>query len=208
MAIKIIKNNWVWAGTLSPRPSTEYIVLHHAGASKCSATDIDQWHKNNGWIGIGYHFFITKKGECYEGRPLDKLGAHCTGFNSRSIGICFEGDFETETLTDVQKRTSIELLKYLNKIYPNAILKRHKDLFNTACPGKKFPFEEIKKGAIDTAKELTSGNDIVWELMHGKHQVPIDDVARAVKAVDRAKSNAEFSSLYWILRKIANNITN
>ncbi len=51
---------------------------------------------------------------------------------------------------------------------------------------------------------LESGNDIIWELMNGKHKVEITEVARAVEAVDKAKSNPEFLSLYWILHKLVN----
>ena len=53
-------------------------------------------------------------------------------------------------------------------------------------------------------KTLESGNDIIWELMNGKHKVKIDDVNRAVSAVDKAKNNQEFMSLYWILYKMVN----
>ena len=52
---------------------------------------------------------------------------------------------------------------------------------------------------------LESGNDIVWELMNGKYKVEITEVQRAVKAIDDAKKNANFSSLYWILYKLVNN---
>ena len=53
-------------------------------------------------------------------------------------------------------------------------------------------------------KMLETGNDIVWELMHGKLKVEITEVQRAVKALDAAKKNANFSSLYWIIYKIVN----
>lgn len=53
-------------------------------------------------------------------------------------------------------------------------------------------------------KKIETGNDIIWELMNGKHKIEITDVPRAVKAVDKAKYNADFSSLYWILYKLIN----
>lgn len=52
--------------------------------------------------------------------------------------------------------------------------------------------------------KLETGNDIVWELMNGKHKVKIDEVSRAVKALDKAKTHPEFMSLYWILYKLVN----
>ena len=54
----------------------------------------------------------------------------------------------------------------------------------------------------EAKKEITSANDIIWELIKGKHKVEILDVDRAVKQLEEAKK-AE-SSLYWILRKLVN----
>ena len=53
-------------------------------------------------------------------------------------------------------------------------------------------------------KKLETGNDIVWELMNGKYKVKIDDASRAIKALDKAKNNPDFMSLYWILYKVVN----
>lgn len=66
----------------------------------------------------------------------------------------------------------------------------------------KLPYITYEK---EKNKKLETGNDIVWELMNGKHKVRIDDVIRAVKALDKAKTNQEFMSLYWILYKLVNN---
>lgn len=53
-------------------------------------------------------------------------------------------------------------------------------------------------------KELQTGNDLVWQLMNGKLKVEINEPERAVKALDEAKDNADFMSLYWIIRKVVN----
>ena len=53
-------------------------------------------------------------------------------------------------------------------------------------------------------KMLESGNDIIWQLMNGKHKIEITEVDRAVKALDKAKKDTEFCSLYWILYKLVN----
>ena len=58
---------------------------------------------------------------------------------------------------------------------------------------------------VEERKMLETGNDIIWEIMNGaRFKVKIDDVNRAVKALDKAKNNAEFMSLYWILYKLVN----
>lgn len=51
---------------------------------------------------------------------------------------------------------------------------------------------------------LETGNDIVWQLMNGEHKIEISQVDRAIKAIDAAKNDKDFMSLYWILYKIVN----
>ena len=87
----------------------------------------------------------------------------------------------------------------------------HRWFAATLCPGDylynlhgqiaKDVNAQLKKS---TPVKLESGNDIVWELMNGKHKIKISEVSRAVNALDKAKNNPEFSSLYWILYKVVN----
>lgn len=65
----------------------------------------------------------------------------------------------------------------------------------------KMPYITYEKA--ETPK-LETGNDIVWELMNGEYKIQIDDVKRAVTALDKAKKSKEFMSLYWILYKLVN----
>lgn len=58
--------------------------------------------------------------------------------------------------------------------------------------------------AEEGKKMLETGNDIIWELMNGKYKIKITEVEKAVKAVDEAKNNQDFTSLYWILYKLVN----
>lgn len=64
----------------------------------------------------------------------------------------------------------------------------------------------VKKGGLTKAMKhtLETGNDIIWELMNGKYKIEINEVERAISAIDNAKKNANFSSLYWILYKLVN----
>ncbi len=143
--MKIIEKSYKWNGVLAKRSLTDYIILHHRAGSG-DAESIHAGHLSQGWTGIGYHFYVRKDGTVYRGRPIDIIGAHCTGKNGYSIGICFEGNFECEMMTDIQLKAGQELISYLKGLYPGAEVKKHKDFQSTACPGKNFPFEEIKKG--------------------------------------------------------------
>ena len=119
------------------------IIVH------CSATpegqnftveDIDRWHKQKGWQGIGYHYVIYLEGSVHKGRNEEIIGAHCLGHNAYSIGVCYIGGLDKwtkahkDTRTDAQKRALIELLKSLKEKYPNAIIYGHRDFSKKDCP--------------------------------------------------------------------------
>ncbi len=158
--MKTLEKNYLWTGRLSKRAKTDYIILHHAASSKCSADDIHRIHISNGWCGIGYHFYVRKDGSVCVGRPIDTIGAHTEDYNSISIGICFEGNFEKEKMNDVQKSVGNELVFYLKRMYPNAIVKKHSSFNSTVCPGKNFPFDAISQGI----ESFTNTSDIIKEL--------------------------------------------
>lgn len=142
---EILKPAYKWNGSLVTRSKpTQYIILHHAAAN-ASPENIHEYHKSLGWTGIGYNLYVRKTGQIYEGRPLDKVGAHCVGYNDKSVGICFEGNFEQEYMTQTQIDAGRKALAYVRALYPNAKVVQHKDLAQTACAGKNFPFEEIVK---------------------------------------------------------------
>ena len=127
--------------SLTPRSKVlEYIVVHHtASTAKETVEQIHNFHiNNNGWAGIGYHFYIRKDGTIYRGRPEKYVGAHCENYNSVSIGICLEGNFEIEQPTEKQLTSLSELIQYLKKKYGNVQIVGHRDLNATACPGKNL----------------------------------------------------------------------
>lgn len=144
--MKIIESNLSF-GSMSRRSRTTRIILHHAEASTCTVQDVHRWHKNNGWAGIGYHFFVRKDGSVYRGRPEGTVGAHASGSNSDSIGICFEGTYMTETMPTAQKAAGKELVAYLKNKYGIGIVQRHCDVCATSCPGTNFPFTEIAEAS-------------------------------------------------------------
>jgi hypothetical protein len=80
------------------------IIFHCSASSFGDGEEIDRWHKDRGWDGIGYHFVILNgfrsagkynakdDGIIEVGRPIEKAGAHCKGRNSNSIGVCLIGN--------------------------------------------------------------------------------------------------------------------
>ena len=129
---------------LSTRKSTTRIILHHAAAKTCDAATVHRWHRQRGWSGIGYHFLVRKNGTVEQGRPENKTGAHASGHNYDSIGICFEGNFEAETMPPAQLHAGQELIIYLRKKYHIQKVQCQREVGNTSCPGRHFPLAQMK----------------------------------------------------------------
>ncbi len=134
---------------LKPRIAgrTKYIILHHSEVTAFhTLEDVHRWHLNKGWAGIGYHYFISKAGEIYEGRPKDTVGAHTYGYNDNSVGVCFEGNFDREEMGDRQLNAGIKLLCRLRQDYSDATIVRHGQLVKgKSCPGRHFPFDKLSE---------------------------------------------------------------
>lgn len=152
--MNIIETNLKFRTALTNRNSTNRIIIHHAEASHCTAQDIHQWHLNNGWSGAGYHFLVRKDGTVYRLRPENKIGAHASGSNSDSIGICFEGSYMTETMPQAQINAGKELVAYLKQKYKISKVQAHREVCSTNCPGKNFPFTEIANTTVNVTKEV------------------------------------------------------
>lgn len=147
--MNIIELNYNWKGSLSARKKTDLIVLHHRGGNG-DAYSIHNLHLQNGWSGIGYHFYIRKDGSIYQGRPIECTGAHAQGHNNHSIGICFEGNFDVEGMTKAQIESGRDLIEFIRYRYSAVLpLAKHSDLCATSCPGKHFDLDAITAISVD-----------------------------------------------------------
>ena len=140
--LNIIEPNYTWNGALTKRTTTDRIILHHA-AGNGTAESIHKYHVSLGWKGIAYHYYVRKDGTIYRGRPEDTVGGHTSGYNSRSIGICAEGNFETDIMSNAQRDAIRALVLDIRTRYPDTKTIKHKDVAATACPGKNYPFDYI-----------------------------------------------------------------
>lgn len=150
MEVQILDAGLSFAYQPGTRNNTYYIILHHAAADSATVEQIHSWHLNRGWAGIGYHFYVRKDGSIYQGRPVSWIGAHTTNYNSYSVGICFEGNFENEEMNDTQKAAGQALIQYVQDMYNYTLdVRKHKDFNATACPGANFPFDELVNGSME-----------------------------------------------------------
>jgi len=120
------------------------IIIH------CTATpegrehdvaDIRRWHLKRGFNDIGYHYLIHIDGTIEEGRPINKQGAHCSGQNRGSIGICYVGGMSKDmkkakdTRTQAQKDSLIKLMhELIYKYNKDMTIHGHNEYANKACP--------------------------------------------------------------------------
>ena len=125
------------------------IIIH------CSATregrnydveEIRRWHLKRGWSDIGYHYLIHLDGTIETGRPIERMGAHTTGQNRNSIGICYVGGVEAtrnskgkftpkDTRTLEQKNSLIKLMhELIYKYNKDMTIHGHNEYANKACP--------------------------------------------------------------------------
>jgi N-acetyl-anhydromuramyl-L-alanine amidase AmpD len=117
------------------------------------------WHAHdNGWDDVAYHFVIRRDGTLEQGRPLERAGAHTTGHNARSIGICLVGGIQDGTggdanadgiideyenrfrgkpeanYTPAQWATLRRAVKDLKVWFPSATVHGHNEFAARACP--------------------------------------------------------------------------
>lgn len=111
-------------------------VIIHCSATKAGmdfgVADIDRWHRARGMNGIGYHYVVRLDGTVEKGREVEVAGAHCLGWNERSIGICYIGGLNAngipdDTRTDEQKKSMKRLVEELKLRYRIVTVMGHRD---------------------------------------------------------------------------------
>lgn len=120
----------------------EKIIIH------CSATpegrhvtvkEIDKWHRERGFSGIGYHWVVYLDGTVHKGRSEAFDGAHTVGQNAKSIGVCYIGGVDQglkakDTRTPAQKIALRKLVLDLLSRYPGATVHGHNEFAAKDCP--------------------------------------------------------------------------
>jgi len=118
-------------------------LIIHCAATKpdmdIGVEQIDVWHKERGWSGIGYHHVIRRDGRIENGRSVDEVGAHVSGHNTGSFGICMVGGVDNKNkpasnFTDAQWKTLRKCVMIFKAEHPNATVHGHNEFADKACP--------------------------------------------------------------------------
>lgn len=137
----------------------EWIIVHCSASAWGDRAIIDEWHRARGFDRCGYHAVILNghvrshdaydralDGVVQEGRAHEDTGAHCVGYNSRSLGVCLIG------VDDYSSQQMLSLMAWLRSccerydIDPESVL-GHRETVSGARQGKSCP-TGLDMGAI------------------------------------------------------------
>jgi len=125
------------------------IIVHCSDSAFGDRKQIDQWHVERGFAEIGYHFVVMNgirkakdehkidlDGKIETGRSLEKIGAHCAGENSDSIGICLVGK---QLFSASQFQSLLTLIERMRERFGNIPVYGHYEKKSGKDQGKTCP---------------------------------------------------------------------
>lgn len=169
-----------------------HIVIHCSATPEgreVSVKEIDRWHRARGFAKIGYHYVIHLDGSISTGRSEREVGAHVSGHNATTIGVCYVGGVDADnvnkaedTRTPAQKEAMERLVRELLSRYPNAEVLGHRDFPGVAkaCPSfdarKWWASVKDKKAPEATPSRMTykiMQGDTLWRIARN-NKVSVD----------------------------------
>lgn len=160
---------------VAPGRPIDRVFLHCSASNNSDHDDaavIDKWHRERGWAGIGYHFFIRSDGLIQTGRDLVKSPAAQRGHNKGTIAICLHG-LHPGDFTDAQRATLQELCLQIRDAHMDGLIVReephllaelqdpitfhgHTEVANKDCP--VFPYKDwLRLNSAGEMKLLRQG---------------------------------------------------
>jgi len=134
----------------------EFVMIHHSltkDGSTVSWPAIRRFHRDKGWLDIGYHAgveLVNDDLEAFYGRPENMAAAACKEdhMNERALHLCIVGNFDLVPPSD-------ELLAFAARIVVGPWLERYKLLPSAivghrdfapykSCPGFAFDLDRLR----------------------------------------------------------------
>lgn len=142
-----------------------WIVVHHTASDFGNLAYFKAMHqRERGWSDIAYHFLInngtagTAAGQIEESDLWRKReGNYSTRVhtvNEFGIAIVLVGNFEKHPVPELQMQALLQLILKLKKQYgisPDHIV-GHRELWQTACPGKYLNMAEVRRRLAEMEK--------------------------------------------------------
>ena len=134
-----------------------YIVIHHTASDTGNLDYYRRVHmKERGWPDIAYHFLVnngsynTAVGEIEESslwrnRNIN-YSTKVSYVNYFGIAVALVGNFERHHVPALQWESLVNLATELSKTYhiPPERIVAHRELWETACPGKHFDIVRLR----------------------------------------------------------------
>lgn len=121
------------------------VVVHYADLNaqadlpdeEAAVRGIQRYHMvNRGWSDIGYNALVGMSGIVYEGRGSMWVPAHCEGFNTPSLGLCFLTAGGISLEAGAAAVELVHLWEYL--LHRKLVIFGHREKRPTVCPGDRI----------------------------------------------------------------------
>jgi LysM repeat protein len=138
-----------------------HLVIHHSGIEAGNAKSYDSGHRRRGMEnGLAYHFVIGNGRDSGDGQievgsrwTRQLYGGHVrnAAMNEHGIGICLVGNFEKRSPGAHQLASLHSLLQHFRGgalpggTTPQVTVHRWVDRNHTVCPGRRFPYADLKR---------------------------------------------------------------
>lgn len=129
-----------------PLRTVNRVFIHYSATNNPDHDDINiirDWHVNgNGWVDVGYHYFIQADGTVQTGRGINLIPAAQKGHNINSIAICLHG-LNVEDFTRKQFKALRQLCKAINQAYNGNITFHGHHEVNPSSPCPHFDYRKV-----------------------------------------------------------------
>jgi len=125
------------------------IIWHHSADPSTGPQlyKINEHHRQRGFpksnrgYFVGYHWLIEPDGMMWQTRDESEIGAHDTGENMDSLGICLAGDFTARAPSEAQAVSAAELVGKIRVRWDIRLsrIEPHRWDDATECPGTFLP---------------------------------------------------------------------
>jgi LysM repeat protein len=138
-----------------------HLVVHHSGIEDGNAKSYDGAHRRRGMEnGLAYHFVIGNGRDSGDGQievgsrwTRQIYGGHVRSefMNEHGIGICLVGNFEKRSPGKRQLASLHALIEHLRgeglpgSAKAKVTVHRWVDRNHTVCPGRRFPYSDLKR---------------------------------------------------------------
>lgn len=143
-----------------------HIAIHHTAApGNVTPERIAQYHVNNDWPGVGYHFYVMPDGIIYQTNHLETISYQVHKQNHYSVGISIAGNFingaqPTPKQIEAAGHLAAWLMQKLN--IPLANVMGHKEYPEnaTTCPGSEWHTGQKWKTMIQERIKAVQGGQV------------------------------------------------